>query len=107
MVETGNGRIRVAIAGVGNCASSLVQAVSAAVAGAGQLGVAHPSFGGYGVGDIAFVAAFDVDDRKVGADLSAAIASPPNCTSRYVEVPYAGVRVACGPLGDGLGPLTQ
>jgi myo-inositol-1-phosphate synthase len=89
---------------VGNCASSLVQAVSG---GAGSIGVPRPLFGGYEVSDITFVAAFDVDARKVGLDLSKAIVSPPNCTSTYVEVPVTGVSVECGPLSDGIGPLTR
>jgi len=100
--------IRVAVAGVGNCASSLVQAASAAAGtAAGSIGVPRPLFGGYAVGDITFAAAFDVDDRKVGRDLAEAIVSPPNCTSSYVQVPATGVRVRCGPLADGIGPLTR
>jgi myo-inositol-1-phosphate synthase len=96
--------IRVAVAGVGNCASSLVQA---ACDDSGGIGIPRPLFGGYGVADFTFVAAFDVDDRKVGLDLSKAILSPPNCTSTYVEVPLADVTVECGPLADGIGPLTR
>jgi len=99
-----NHGIRVAVAGVGNCASSLVQAASD---GAGAIGIPRPLFGGYGVTDITFVAAFDVDDRKVGLDLSKAILSPPNCTSTYIAVPHADVTVQCGPLADGIGPLTR
>jgi myo-inositol-1-phosphate synthase len=99
--------VRVAIAGVGNCASSLVQAVTAARAGIDGPGVAHPQLGGYGVADIEFVAAFDVDERKVGQDLSAAIGSAPNCTTSYVDVPFLGVDVSCGPLLDGTGSLTS
>ncbi len=98
--------IRVAIAGVGNCASSLVQAVTAARLSPGGPGVAHPRIGRYGVEDIEFVAAFDVDGRKVGADLADAIGASPNCTTSYLQVPPTGVKVDCGPVADGVGPLT-
>jgi myo-inositol-1-phosphate synthase len=96
-------RIRVAIAGVGNCACSLVQAPLLYREGAPQHpGLAHTLVGPYAVSDLDFVAAFEVDDRKVGLDLSAAIFAPPNCTSAYIDVPATGVTVARGPLLDGL-----
>jgi myo-inositol-1-phosphate synthase len=95
--------IRVAIVGVGNCASSLVQCVTAARAGAlGDAGVAHPSVGGYGLSDLSFVAAFDVDKRKIGHDLSVAIRAAPNCTTEYVMPEPGGVLVSAGPLEDGV-----
>jgi myo-inositol-1-phosphate synthase len=102
-------RVRVAIAGVGNCASSLVQAVVAARTGDARagIGIAHPLIGAYRVADIEFVAAYDVDERKIGRDLSAAIRSAPNCTTNYIDVPVLGVRVECGPLVDGVGPQTS
>jgi len=98
--------VRVAIAGVGNCASSLVQAVTAARTAPGGPGVTHPVIGGYGVADIEFVAAFDVDERKLDTDLADAIGAAPNCTSSYLKVPPTGVTVGCGPLADGVGSLT-
>lgn len=96
-------RIRVAVAGVGNCTCSLVQGPVAYADGAdGRPGLAHPLIGPYAVSDIEFVAAFDVDDRKVGLDLADAIFAPPNCTTSYVTVPPTGVIVQRGPLLDGL-----
>jgi len=101
--------IRVAIAGVGSCASSLVQAVHAAKAGAldaSAPGLIYASLGGYRLEDIEFVAAFEVNSKKVGIDLGEAIFVEPNCATRYVETPLTGVDVVAGPLLDGLdGPL--
>ncbi|MEN3047345.1 MAG: inositol-3-phosphate synthase [Candidatus Caldarchaeales archaeon] len=99
-------KVRVAIAGVGNCASALVQGVhyyANADDGERVPGLMHVRLGGYHVGDIEFVAAFDVDARKVGKDLSEAIFSPPNNTLRFAEVPKLGVEVMRGPTLDGLG----
>lgn len=101
-------RIRVAVVGVGNCASSLAQGVSAAKRRdpCGDVGVTRPMLGGYEIGDIDFVAAFDVDLRKTGLDLSQAIFAEPNCTSRYLDVETIGVVVLPGVLEDGVaGPL--
>ena len=99
-------KVRVAIAGVGNCASSLVQGVHY-YAGAGPdddlPGLMHVSLGGYHVGDVEFVAAFDVDDKKVGRDLSEAIFSSQNNTIVFADVPPVGVEVQRGPTLDGLG----
>jgi myo-inositol-1-phosphate synthase len=98
--------VRVAIVGVGNCASSLVQGVEYYKdAGEDQFipGLMHVNFGGYHVRDIKFVAAFDVDANKIGRDLSEAIFTPPNCTVKFSEVPELGVTVVKGPLLDGLG----
>jgi myo-inositol-1-phosphate synthase len=100
------GSVRVAIIGVGNCASSLVQGVQY-YRNAGEHdfipGLMHARLGGYHVGDIEFSAAFDIDERKVGRDLSEAIAQPPNNTVRFAEVPPLGVPVHRGMTHDGLG----
>src|SRR3954471_505394 len=99
-------RIRVAIVGVGNCASSLVQGVEyyqdASPEGTVP-GLMHVTFGDYHVRDVEFVAAFDVDDKKVGKDLAEAINSSENNTIRIAEVPTTGVTVQRGPTLDGLG----
>lgn len=98
--------VRVAIVGVGNCASSLVQGVQHyrdAREDADVPGLMHVRLGGYHVGDIAFSAAFDVSSAKVGRDLSEAVAAPPNNTIRFAEVPHLGVPVHRGPTLDGLG----
>ncbi len=99
-------RIRVAIVGVGNCASSLVQGVEyykdASPEGTVP-GLMHVTFGDYHVNDVEFVAAFDVDDKKVGKDLAEAINSSENNTIRIAEVPTTGVTVQRGHTLDGLG----
>lgn len=98
--------IRVAIAGVGNCASSLIQGVEYykdASPDQQVPGLMHVQFGDYHVGDIEFVAAFDVDRAKVGLDLSEAINASENCTIRICDVPETGVTVQRGPTLDGLG----
>ena len=100
------GAVRVAIIGVGNCASALVQGVHfyRGAADDGFIpGLMRPRLGPYHVGDIEFSAAFDIDARKVGADLSAAIATAPNNTVRFAEVPPLGVAVQRGMTHDGLG----
>ncbi|MFE6648690.1 inositol-3-phosphate synthase [Nocardioides sp. NPDC057772] len=100
------GSVRVAIAGVGNCASSLVQGVEyykdADPAGSVP-GLMHVTFGDYHVSDVEFVAAFDVDDKKVGKDLSEAINASENNTIKIADVPFTGVEVQRGPTLDGLG----
>ncbi|HNQ08463.1 MAG TPA: inositol-3-phosphate synthase, partial [Tetrasphaera sp.] len=100
------GSIRVAIVGVGNCASSLVQGVhyyrDADPAGTVP-GLMHVQFGPYHVNDVEFVAAFDVDDKKVGKDLAEAINSSENNTITIAEVPTTGVTVQRGHTLDGLG----
>jgi len=96
----------VAIVGVGNCASSLVQGVQFykhAPEDAFIPGLMHPRVGGYHVGDIEFSAAFDIDARKVGKDLSEAILQPPNNTVKFADVPHLGVTVQRGMTHDGLG----
>jgi myo-inositol-1-phosphate synthase len=98
--------IRVAIAGVGNCASSLVQGVEYyrdAAASDRVPGLMHVVLGGWHVGDLEFVAAFDVDASKVGADLGKAIFSEPNNTIKFADVPNLGVPVLRGPTLDGWG----
>lgn len=98
--------IRVAIAGVGNCASSLVQGVEyyKDTKDEDQIpGLMHNNFGGYRVKDIEFVTAFDVDADKVGKDLSEAIFSSRNNTVTFSEVPNLEVEVLRGPTADGLG----
>ena len=98
--------IRVAIAGVGNCASSLVQGVEYykdAAADSTVPGLMHVVFGDYHVSDVEFVAAFDVDDKKVGKDLAEAINASENNTIKIADVPTTGVEVQRGPTLDGIG----
>jgi myo-inositol-1-phosphate synthase len=100
------GRVRVAIAGVGNCANSLVQGVEYyrdADPSERVPGLMHVELGGYHVRDVEFVAAFDVDAAKVGLDLGKAIFAGPNNTVKFADVPYLGVDVQRGPTFDGLG----
>jgi myo-inositol-1-phosphate synthase len=98
--------VRVAIVGVGNCAASLVQGVQYyrnADAGARVPGLMHVRFGEYHVSDIEFVAAFDVDAKKVSRDLSEAIFASENNTIKIADVPPVGVTVQRGHTFDGLG----
>lgn len=98
--------VRVAIIGVGNCASSLVQGVEYyknAKAGDFVPGLMHVDLGGYHVGSIKFSAAFDIDDAKVGKDLSEAIFAGQNNTYKFCDVPRLDVPVARGMTHDGLG----
>jgi len=100
------GKVRVAIAGVGNCANSLIQGVTYyrdAEPGAMVPGLMHVDLGGYHIRDIEFVAAFDVDAEKVGQDLAKAMWAGPNDTFRFAEVADSGVMVQRGPTLDGLG----
>ena len=100
------GSIRVAIVGVGNCASSLVQGVHYyrdADPGDRVPGLMHVRFGDYHVSDVEFVAAFDVDAKKVGRDLAEAIVASENNTIKLCDVPPLGVTVQRGPTLDGLG----
>jgi myo-inositol-1-phosphate synthase len=99
-------KIRVALVGVGNCASALVQGVEFyrnTEAEAFVPGLMHVNLGGYHVGDIEFSAAFDVSQNKVGKDLSKAIFAEPNNTYRFAEVPPSGITVRRGATHDGLG----
>ena len=100
------GKIRVAIIGVGNCASSLVQGIEY-YKNANEIdfipGVMHVNLGGYHIRDIEFVAAFDIDKNKVGKDLSEAIFTQPNNTTKFSNVPYLKVKVERGMTHDGIG----
>ena len=99
-------KVRVAIVGVGNCASSLVQGVEYykdAAIDSIVPGLMHVKFGDYHVNDVQFVAAFDVDGKKVGMDLAEAIRASENNTISLCDVPPTGVTVQRGPTLDGLG----
>ncbi len=99
-------RIRVAIVGVGNCASALIQGVEFykdADRSEFVPGLMHVELGGYHIRDIEFVAAFDVAESKVGKCLSEAIFAAPNNTFKFSKVPCNGVKVSRGPTIDGLG----
>src|SRR6266704_6549347 len=98
-------KVRVAIVGVGNCASSLVQGVHYyrdASPKDSVPGLMHVDLGGYHIRDIEFVAAFDIDKNKVGLDLSEAIVTKPNNTVRFADVPRTGVKVQRGMTHDGI-----
>ena len=100
------GSVRVAIVGVGNCAASLVQGVEYykdADPASKVPGLMHVQFGDYHVGDVEFVAAFDVDAKKVGLDLADAIGASENNTIKICDVPNTGVTVQRGHTLDGLG----
>lgn len=102
-----NKKIKIAIIGVGNCASSLIQGIEY-YRGRGetdQLGLMHHAIGGYTAGDIEVVAAYDIDERKVGLDVADAIFMPPNCTTIFSPaIPKTGVRVSMGKILDGVAP---
>ena len=102
--------IRIAIAGVGNCASALLQGLqyygtSPPANGRSLPGLLHARVGSYTAADITVVAAFDIDARKVGKPLEVACAAPPNCTTQFLKrFPRYGVRVQMGPVLDGVAP---
>ncbi len=99
-------KVRVAIIGVGNCASSLVQGVvhyRDAADNDNIPGLMHAKLGGYRIADIEFSAAFDISAAKVGLDLGEAISAEPNNTTKFCEVPELGIEVRRGPTHDGLG----
>src|SRR3990172_29903 len=99
-------KINVAIIGVGNCASSLVQGVHfyrGVDSDSNVPGLMHTNLGGYHISDIEFVAAIDVDANKVGKDLSEAVFTPPNNTFKFAEVPHLGVKVSRGMTHDSIG----
>ena len=101
-----DGKVRVAIVGVGNCASALIQGVQYykdSPADEFVPGLMHVDLAGYHVRDIEFVAAFDIDREKVGKDLSDAIWSGPNNTVKFADVPHLGVKVHRGMTKDGIG----
>jgi len=100
------GKIRVALVGVGNCASSLIQGVEFYRRTKGDQpvpGLMHLDLGGYHVGDVEFVAAFDIARGKVGRDLAEAALAPPNNTERFAELRRTGIEVRRGPTHDGIG----
>lgn len=98
-------KIKVALIGVGNCASSLVQGRYFYAGGKSPAGLMHERIGGYAIADIEFVAAFDTDARKVGKDLAEAVFAKPNCTHVFqAEIPKTGVVVQMGKVLDGMAP---
>lgn len=106
---SGNKKIKVAIIGVGNCASSLVQGIHYyrnAKSSGFVPGVMHVNFGGYHIKDIEIVAAFDVNANKVGKDVAEAIYAAPNNTTIFSKVPKIGVKVSMGPQLDGVNKYT-
>jgi myo-inositol-1-phosphate synthase len=97
--------VNVAIVGVGNCASSLIQGIAHYSNGGAneQIGLSHWDLGGYRPKDLRIVAAWDIDRRKVGRDVSEAIFAPPNCTQVFCDhVPASGTKVRMGKLLDGI-----
>jgi len=103
-------KIKIAIVGIGNCASSLVQGLTYykdVKKDAFVPGVMHVDFGGYQIGDIEVVAAFDVNANKVGKDVSEAIYAEPNNTTIFAQVPKLGVKVDMGPRLDGVNYTTE
>src|SRR5437016_2016185 len=103
---TSKKKVRVAIVGVGNCASSLVQGVQYYREAKPEdfvPGLMHINLGGYHISDIEFSAAFDIDQNKVGKDISEAVFAAPNNTYRFAEVPRLGANVYRGMTHDGLG----
>src|SRR5512137_915755 len=103
-------KVKVALIGVGNCASSFIQGIQYY----GKLdkpsdcvGLRNPVLAGLSPKDIQVVAAFDVDERKVGKDLSEAIFAAPNNAPKVAEVSSLGVKVSKGPLYDGVGKSTK
>ncbi len=104
--------IKIAVAGVGNCFSSLLQGLfyyrNVKDNQNSIPGLMHNVIGGYEISDIEPVAAFDIDERKVGKDLSEAIFAPPNCTKVfYKNIPHLGVEVKMGPVFDGVAEHTK
>ncbi len=98
--------VRVAIVGVGNCASALVQGVNYyknADPNADVPGLMHVDLGGYHISDLEISAAFDIDSQKVGRDVSEAIFAGPNNAAKFAEVPEVGVKVSRGMTHDGIG----
>jgi len=97
--------IRVAVVGVGNSASALIQGVEYykdAKEDAMVPGLMHVNFGAYHIRNVKFVAAFDVNKNKIGKDLAEAIYTVPNCVTRFADVPHLGVKVSPGPIIDGV-----
>lgn len=100
--------IRLAIFGVGNCASSLIQAIDDSRERGGECGLESPVIGGHTLGDVRVVLAYDVSDEKVGLDLCDALQARPNCTTIYKKLQHQGIKIRPGILQDGLaGPLSE
>ena len=98
-------KIRVAIAGYGNCAIALVQVIFyLTVTGKILEGVMNRVLGGYSINDVEIVAIFDVDETKIGKDGSSAAYCGSNCTQKICDIPWLGVRVSMGPILDGVSP---
>jgi len=105
VIEGRMGKIRIAVVGVGNCASSLIQGIHyyAGRDPAQAVGLMHGVIGGFGPSDVDVVAAFDIDRRKIGRDVSEAIFAKPNCTAVFcADVPKSGVPVRMGRILDGV-----
>jgi myo-inositol-1-phosphate synthase len=105
-MPSSNGKVRVAIVGVGNCANALLQGVEYYRDADPETfvpGLMHVDLGGYHVGDVEFTAAFDVTTTKVGKDLADAIWAHPNDTIKFADVPQTGVKVSRGMTHDGIG----
>ncbi len=101
-------KIKVALAGVGNCASAFIQGLRYySMFTENQVGLRNPKLGGFTPSDIQVVAAFDIDNRKVGKDLSEAIFAPPNNAPRIIDMPATGVTVKKAPTLDGVGKSVQ
>jgi myo-inositol-1-phosphate synthase len=102
-------KVKVALIGVGNCASAFIQGVQyyGKFEKEDQVGLRNPILGGLAPKDIQVVAAFDVDDRKVGKDLAEAVFAKPNNAPKVADVPSTGVVVHKGPLLDGIGKYTK
>ncbi len=103
-------KIKIAIVGVGNCASSLVQGFEyyRDKRPEDAIGLMHWEIGGYRPSDIEVVAAFDIDERKVGKDVNEAIFEPPNCTTVFCEqLPKARIQVQMGRILDGVAEHMQ
>jgi len=99
--------IRVALVGVGNSASALVQGTQyykGAEENATVPGLMHVNYGGYHIRDIRFAAAFEVNKDKIGKDLSEAIFTKPNCCEKFADMPNLGVKVSPAPISDGVAP---
>ena len=98
-------KIKVALVGIGNCASSLIQGISFYSRSENTtVGLMHTKFAGFNVSDIEFVAAFDVDKRKVGKDLAEAIFQEPNCAKKFQRVELLNIEVLKGHVLDGVAP---
>ncbi len=109
MKSRNNDKIRLAVVGVGNCTSSLIQGIEYyknARKDDFVPGVMHVDFGGYHIDDIEVVAAFDVDEKKVGKDLAEAIYAEPNNTTVFAQVPPTGITVRKGKVLDGVAKYT-